>query len=45
MRRPETVSHLKESKPMLFALPKDGAAADQVVDEVTAYQAYDRYGP
>ncbi len=26
-------------------LPKDGAAADQVVGEVTAHQAFDRYGP
>ncbi len=26
-------------------LPEDGAAADQVVGEVTAHQAYNRYGP
>ena len=30
---------------MSCALPKDGAAADQVVGEVTAHQAFDRYGP
>ncbi len=26
-------------------LPEDGAATDQVVGEVTAHQAYNRYGP
>ena len=30
---------------MLQALPKDEAATDQVVGEVTAHQAYNRYGP
>jgi hypothetical protein len=25
--------------------PEDGAASDQVVGEVTAHQAYNRYGP
>jgi hypothetical protein len=30
---------------MLLILPKDGAASDQVVGGVTAYQAYNRYGP
>jgi hypothetical protein len=30
---------------MLLMLPKDGTAADQVVGKVTAYQAYNRYGP
>ena len=26
-------------------LPKDGAAADQVVGEVMAHQAFNRFGP
>jgi hypothetical protein len=26
-------------------VPKDGAAADQAVGEVTAHQTFDRYGP
>ncbi len=30
---------------MLLISPKDGAATDQVVGVVTAYQAYNRYGP
>ncbi len=28
-----------------LGLPEDGAATDQVVGEVTAHQAYNRYGP
>ena len=30
---------------MLSTLPKDETASDQVVGEVTAHQAYNRYGP
>ena len=37
--------HLKDVRNMLLTLPKDGAASDQVVGGVTAYQAYNRYGP
>ncbi len=29
----------------LSVLPEDGTAPDQVVGEVTAHQAYNRYGP
>ncbi len=36
---------LKGAWIMLQALPKDGAAADRVVGEVTAHQAYNRCGP
>ncbi len=39
------VLHLKGSRNMLLELPKDETAADQVVGGVTAYQAYNRYGP
>ena len=39
------VSRLKDAGTMLPASPEDGAAADQVVGEVTAHQAYNRYGP
>jgi hypothetical protein len=39
------VLHLKGSENMLLELPKDETAADQVVGGVTAYQAYNRYGP
>ena len=39
------VSHRKGVETVLLAPPKDGAAADQVVGEVTAHQAYNRYGP
>ena len=35
----------KESENMLSDPPKDETAADQVVGGVTAYQAYNRYGP
>ncbi len=31
--------------PCFLGLPEDGAATDQVVGEVTAHQAYNRYGP
>jgi hypothetical protein len=30
---------------MLSTLSEDGTASDQVVGEVTAHQAYNRYGP
>ena len=36
---------LKGAWIMLQALPKDGAAADQVVGEVMAHQAFNRCGP
>ncbi len=45
MQRPGTVLHSNDSMNMLIDLPKDEAAADQVVGGVTAYQAYNRYGP
>ena len=35
----------KDSRDMLLELHEDGAASDQVVGEVTAHQAYNRYGP
>ena len=31
--------------PCFSVSPKDGAAPDQVAGEVTAHQAYNRYGP
>ncbi len=39
------VFHLKGLRNTLIRLPKDETAADQVVGGVTAYQAYNRYGP
>ncbi len=39
------VLHLKGSRNMLLGSLKDETAADQVVGGVTAYQAYNRYGP
>ena len=36
---------LKRCGTMLPQSPKDGATADQVVGEVMAHQAYNRYGP
>ncbi len=36
---------LKEVGTMHPTSPKDRAAPDQVVGEVTAHQAYNRYGP
>jgi hypothetical protein len=39
------VLRLKGVETMLSTPPKDGAASDQVVGEVTAHQAYNRYGP
>ncbi len=39
------VLHRKGSRNMLLELPKDETAADKVVGGVTAYQAYNRYGP
>ena len=39
------VSHPKDFGNMLPLSPEDGAASDQVVGEVTAHQAYNRYGP
>jgi hypothetical protein len=39
------VLHPKDFRNMLLELPKDETAADQVVGGVTAYQAYNRYGP
>ncbi len=42
---PGMAFHPKDVRNMLLTLPKDGAAADQVVGGVTAYQAYYRYGP
>ena len=38
-------SHPKGIGNMLSLLPGDGAATDQVVGEVMAHQAYNRYGP
>ena len=37
--------HLEGMENMLFILPKDETASDQVVGEVMAHQAYNRYGP
>jgi hypothetical protein len=39
------VLHPKGFRNMLLKLPEDETAADQVVGGVTAYQAYNRYGP
>jgi hypothetical protein len=39
------VSHSKGFGNMLPLSPGDGAATDQVVGEVMAHQAYNRYGP
>ena len=39
------VLHQKDFRNMLLKPPKDETAADQVVGGVTAYQAYNRYGP
>ncbi len=39
------VLHSKGFENMLSELPKDETAADQVVGGVTAYHAYNRYGP
>ena len=39
------ISHSKGLGNMLPMSPGDGAASDQVVGEVTAHQAYNRYGP
>ena len=42
---PGIVFHLKGFRNMLLKSPEDGAASDQVVGEVMAHQAYNRYGP
>ena len=39
------VSHSNGFRNMLLKSPGDGAATDQVVGEVMAHQAYNRYGP
>ncbi len=39
------ISHSKGFRNMLLKSPGDGAASDQVVGEVMAHQAYNRYGP
>jgi hypothetical protein len=45
MKKPGMVFHLKGIENMLSISPKDETAPDQVVGEVTAHQAYNRYGP
>ena len=39
------ISRSKGFGNMLPKSPGDGAASDQVVGEVTAHQAFNRYGP
>ena len=39
------VLHPKDFGNMLSLSPGDGAATDQVVGEVMAHQAFNRYGP
>ena len=41
----ERFSVEKAPGPRYLVLLEDGAATDQVVGEVTAHQAYNRYGP
>ncbi len=44
-RHLEWYSVKKAVQPCFAKPPEDGAATDQVVGEVTAHQAYNRYGP
>jgi hypothetical protein len=41
----EWFSVQRELRACFSVSPKDGAAPDQVAGEVTAHQAYNRYGP
>ena len=45
MRKPGMVPLRKDAGTVLPTSPEDETAADQVVGEVTAHQAYNRYGP
>jgi hypothetical protein len=45
MQMPGTVLHLKGVETTLLTPPEDRVAPDQVAGEVTAHQAYNRYGP